>query len=210
MLWIGKASHEMLGLEKRVPPPKNPARMLSLRRRARRQLHVDSISSQMMDPQMEKMMHPRPYAPRRTSAATSFSSIYIDPPSSSSRYSDPGWEQEDWNAHTDSPASSITDDWPVQSVARPVRTYSGASPTPIPPMSTAGGKGKQPAHYVPTGSDGDGSLLPAAATPKMDPRKAMRMRQSLVTTDSARSSVRTRSHLHEVEVAEYGNVDERL
>jgi len=209
MLWVGKASHEMLGLEKRVPPPKNPARMLSLRRTVPRPLHVDSISSQMIDPQMEKMMHPRPYAPRRTSAATSFSSVYIDPPSSSSRYSDPGWEQEDWNAHTDSPGSSISDDWPVQSVARPGRTYSGASATPIPPMSTAG-KGKQPAHYVPTGPGGDGSLMLPAANPKMDPRKAMRMRQSLVTTDSARSSVRTRSHLHEVEVAEYGNVDGRL
>ncbi|CAA9966934.1 Glycosyl transferase [Pyrenophora teres f. maculata] len=210
MLWVGKASHEMLGLEKRVPPPKNPARMLSLRRTVPRQLHVDSTSSQTIDLQMEKMMHPRPYAPRRTSATTSFSSVYVDQPSSSSRYSDPLWgEHEDWNAHTDSPGSSINDDWPVQSVAHPARTYSGASTTPIPPMP-ASTKGKQPAHYVPTGPERDGSLMLPAANPRMDPKKAMRMRQSMVTTDSARSSVRARSHLHEVEVAEYGNVDGRL
>jgi hypothetical protein len=32
----------------------------------------------------------------------------------------------------------------------------------------------------------------------------------LVSPDSARSSVRIRSHLNEVELAEYGNVDGRL
>ncbi|RMZ67489.1 Glycosyl transferase family 1 [Pyrenophora seminiperda CCB06] len=207
MLWIGKASHEMLDLEKRVPPPRNPARMLSLRRTVPRQ-HVDSSSSQMVDLQMEKMMHPRPPAPWRTSTTTSFSSIYVDQPSSSSRYSDLTWEHEDWNVQTDSPGSSINDDWPVQSVARPTRTYSGTGATPIPPLSTIA-KGKQPTHYVPTGPEGDGTLMLPAANPKMDPRKAMRMRQSMVT-DSARSSVRTRSHLHEVEIAEYGNVDGRL
>jgi hypothetical protein len=93
MLWIGKACYEMLGLEKRSPPPKNPARMLSLRRQIPRDQHVDKGSSSIVDPQMEKMVHPRPNAPRRTSATTSFSSVYIDEPSSSSTYSDPIWER---------------------------------------------------------------------------------------------------------------------
>ncbi|KAL1795361.1 hypothetical protein ACET3X_007177 [Alternaria dauci] len=132
MLWIGKACYEMLDLEKRTPPPRNPARMLSLRR-TQPQQQRDTASSLMFDPQMEKMMHPRPYAPRRTSATTSFSSVYVDEPSRSpSTYSDPIWEHEEWDAHHESSGSSVkyehsdTDDWPVPAITRPTKSYSGA------------------------------------------------------------------------------------
>ncbi|KAJ4366246.1 hypothetical protein N0V83_007882 [Neocucurbitaria cava] len=241
MLWIGKACYEMLGLEKRTPPPRNPARMLSVRHRRRtlheqqqyqHQQHTDTASSNMIDPQMEKMLHPqRPHAPRRTSATTSFSSVYIDQPSSSSTYSDPIWEhdgEEDyWEGSVDaySPNSSTKypksersgeDIWPSPVIMRPLKTYSrgggggnavqAAIPkSPTSPSSRVA-RGKRPArhdhHYH------HGYTTPI--NPKMDPRRAVLMRQSMAGPESGRSSVRTRSHLNEVEVAEYGNVDGRL
>ncbi|CAN9375743.1 unnamed protein product [Alternaria alternata] len=215
MLWIGKACYEMLDLEKRTPPPRNPARMLSLRRNLpRQQQQRDTASSHMFDPQMEKMMHPRPYAPRRTSATTSFSSVYIDEPSgSSSTYSDPIWEHEEWNVRHESPESSVkyensdTDDWPIPAITRPTRSYSGSNNLRA---ASPSARGKRPARYSYYGHESNRVFKPASANAMMDSRKAVLMRQSLVSPDSARSSVRIRSHLNEVELAEYGNVDGRL
>jgi hypothetical protein len=48
------------------------------------------------------------------------------------------------------------------------------------------------------------------AGPKPDPRRSVLMRQSLAMPESGRSSLRARSHLNEMEIAEYGNVDGRL
>jgi hypothetical protein len=203
MLWIGKACYEMLGLEKRVPPPRNPARMLSLRRSVPRQRRIDTASSNMVDPQMEKMLHPRPYAPRRTSATTSFSSIYIDEPSSSSTYSDPVWEHEEWDLHEDSPGSSTkyansdNDEWPLPA---PPRSYSVGQAIPMTPIS----RGKRPVRYSYNGHESNRGFK--QMTTRV-PRKAVLLKQSLVSSDSARSSVRSRSHLNEVELVDYGNVD---
>jgi hypothetical protein len=216
MLWVGKARYEMLDLEKRTPPPRNPARMLSLRRSLPRQQQRDTASSQMFDPQMEKMMHPRPYAPKRTSATTSFSSVYVDEPSgSSSTYSDPIWEHEEWDLHHESSASSVkyensdTDDWPIPTITRPPRSYTGTG-THARALSPAA-KRKRSARYSYYGHESNRVFKPAGSpNATTDPRKAMLMRQSLVSHDSARSSVRARSHLNEVELAEYGNVDGRL
>jgi hypothetical protein len=177
--------------------------MLSLRRSVPRQRRIDTASSNMVDPQMEKMLHPRPYAPRRTSATTSFSSIYIDEPSSSSTYSDPVWEHEEWDLHEDSPGSSTkyansdNDEWPLPA---PPRSYSVGQAIPMTPIS----RGKRPVRYSYNGHESNRGFK--QMTTRV-PRKAVLLKQSLVSSDSARSSVRSRSHLNEVELVDYGNVD---
>lgn len=211
MLWIGKGYYEMLGLEKRIPPPRNPARMLSLRSRVNRQQHVDTASSDMLDPQMEKMRHPRPYAPRRASATTSFSSVYIDEPSSSSTYSDPISEHEEWNMHT--PDSSIKyaisdkDEWPSL-ITRPPRAYSRTHAERTGSISHSA-LGKRPIHpaYISPGSNS--GTRNVSHVPKSDLRKNVQ-RQSTAGYDSKRSSTRTRSHLNEMELIEYGRADGHL
>lgn len=248
MLWIGKACHEMLGLEKRVPPPRNPARVLSLRTTGRQQ-HPQTASSSIMDPQLAKMQHPRrPFATRHHSTATSFSSVYIDPPSGSSTYSDPIWEHEPWDPDHDAstPASSLKypksekseDAWPLHTLhpsmrpARPPKAHTNRTSAPPPifvPVASATNplspvaRGKRPV-YQPTGYDaatsafahwrgsgerGHGVHAPTSP-PRMDPRRSVLIRQSLAAPESGRSSLRARSHLNEMEVAEYGNVDGRL
>jgi hypothetical protein len=222
MLWIGKACHEMLGLEKRVPPPKNPARVLSLRSRTPHTQQADTASSNIIDTQLEKMQHPRrPYAQRHHSAATSFSSVYVDPPSGSSTYSDPIWELEEWDHDVDTPESSIKytrserseEAWPLSGppVMRPLKAHSRGLPAPI-PIASAVARGKRPVHQ-PTGYDAfeyDSHIRSERAVPKADPRRSVLVRQSLAYPESGRSSLRTRSHLNEMEIAEYGNVDGRL
>jgi hypothetical protein len=222
MLWIGKACHEMLSLEKRVPPPKNPARVLSLRNRTPRVQQTDTASSNIIDTQLEKMQHPRrPYAQRQHSAATSFSSVYVDPPSDSSTYSDPIWELEEWDHDVETPGSSIKytrsekieDPWPLSNppVMQPLKTHSRDPPVSM-PMASPIARGKRPV-YQPTGYDGfeyDGHVRSERAVPRIDPRRSVLVRQSLAYPESGRSSLRARSHLNEMEVAEYGNVDGRL
>lgn len=223
MLWVGKATYEMLGLEKRVPPPRNPARLLSLRRRSMREQHTDTASSNVLDPQLEKMQHPRrPYAVRQHSTATSFSSVYADQPSGSSTYSNSVWEHEEWDRDLDTPGTSVKyptsekseEGWPSASppVTRPLKAKTPVSAGTVPSFPVA--RGKQPASYQDRGYgafDDDGNFKNERLAPKMDARRAVLMRQSLASPDSARSSVvRARSHLHEMEVAEYGNVDGRL
>lgn len=211
MLWVGKACHEMLGLEKRTPPPKHPARMLSLRRRVPRIEEVETRPSSLADLQMEKMIHPRPNMAQRASTTTSFSSVYIDEPSSSSTYSDLGWEHEEWDlgvATNMTPASSVkyaksdqNDDeymTPTRLPRAHLRDEAALSQTV---------RGKRPAVYERDSLGGPKTAMPAM---KVDPRKTVNMRQSVAGWDSKRSSVRTRSHLNEVELAEYGNVDGKL
>ncbi|KAF1914209.1 glycosyl transferase [Ampelomyces quisqualis] len=219
MLWIGKACYEMLGLEKRVPPPRNPARLLSLRNRTPRQQVTDTASSNMIDTQLAKMQHPRrPFAARHHSTATSFSSVYIDPPSGSSTYSDPIWELEEWDhdANHGTPTSSLkyphsensVDAWPSSKplLTRPFKAHSRSSIPPPPPHSSHMARGKRPVHhhhYHPTGHDGS-MRGERPGPPRLDPRHSLLMRQSLAAPDSGRSSLRAKSHLNEVEVAEYG------
>lgn len=225
MLWIGKSCYEMLGLEKRTPPPRNPARMLSLRTRATRAPELDTASSNIVDPQLEKMQHPRrPYAARQYSTATSFSSVYIDQPSGSSTYSDPIWEHEDWDLDPTTPESSVKYTKSENSletslspttphIPRPLKAHSRPGPAVAIPSTSNIAKGKRPVSYQPTRGGGgydNAKFERATAVPKMDPRRTYMMRQSLVGPESGRSSIRTRSHLNEVEVAEYGNVDGRL
>jgi glycosyltransferase involved in cell wall biosynthesis len=213
MLWIGKACYEMLGLEKRVPPPRNPARMVSLRRRSMLDQQQDTASSNIIDTQLEKMQHPRPYAVRHHSNATSFSSVYVDQPSRSSTYSDPISEQEEWDFEPRTPGSSLKyakserneELWSLQSspIKRPLEAHSPIRSRPI-------ARGKRPAGQGYGGFDENGNFKSELAVPKMDPRKAVLMRQSLASPDSVKSSYRARSHLNEVEMAEYSNVDGRL
>jgi hypothetical protein len=219
MLWIGKACYEMLCLEKRIPPPRNPARVLSLRRRTPREQHNDAASSNVLDLQLEKMQHPRrPHPARHHSTATSFSSIYVDSPSDSSTYSDPVWEREEWDHDHKTPESSLRypmsekseDASPLSSsvTTRPLKAYSHASATSSSPKAT----GKRSV-YQPTGIGGlerDNNFRSERWTPKTDPRRSVLMRQSLASPGSGRSSLRGRSHLNEMEIAEYGNVDGRL
>lgn len=213
MLWIGKSCYEMLGLEKQLPPPKNPARMLSLRRRVQQEQHMETASSRMFDPQMEKMLHPRPYAPRRTSATTSFSSVYMDDPSSSSTYSDPIWEHEEWELNT--PDSSIkyarsdNDEWPLPIISLPQKAQARRQVLPVPSTSPVT-RGKRPIPHEPNEHEHNSGFRRTPTVPKIDPRKAVLMRQSIAGYDSKRSSTRTRSHLNEVELAEYDHVDGRL
>jgi hypothetical protein len=222
MLWIGKACHEMLGLERRPPPPRNPARVLSLRTRTPREQQNDNISGNMIDTQLAKMQHPRrPFAARHHSTATSFSSIYVDPPSGSSTYSDPIWELEEWDHSHDTPESSLKyprsekseDAWPPSSssMTRPLKAHSRTHPA-LRPTTSPVARGKRPV-YQPTGYDGfeyDGQFKSERMPPKIDPRRSVLIRQSLASPESGRSSLRARSHLNEMEVAEYGIVDGRL
>jgi len=213
MLWIGKARHEMLDVEKRVPPPRNPARVLSL---CSRTPHAPAPSS-TLDPQLEKMQHPRrPYA-TRYSAATSFSSAYMDEPSSSSAYSDPIWGHEEWQLEAITPQSSLKypdseksgDTWSVPSapITRTLQSHTRGQSASISPIV----RGKRPARQQQhSGFESNGPFRGDKAVPRMDPRRAVLMRQSLANPESARSSLRARSHLNEVEIVEYGNVDGRL
>ncbi|KAF2006600.1 glycosyltransferase family 4 protein [Amniculicola lignicola CBS 123094] len=208
MLWIGKAYHEMLGLEKITPPPKNPARMLSLRirNRDRQQRQTgDTASSGITDPQMEKMIHPRPKFVKHLSTTTSFSSVYMDDETGNRGY---------FNS--------------LPPVRRPRRAYArttGSGSTQG--ISTVGlthsvALGKRPVYgeYMPRNGNGSGNGNGHAngygngirASPKggfVDPRRSILMRQA-VQPGSGRSSLRPKSHLHEVELAEYGNVDGRF
>ena len=221
MLWIGKACYEMLGLEKRIPPPRNPARMLSVRGRTPQAQQTDTASSNILDPQLEKMQHPRrPNATRQYSNATSFSSVYVDQPSGSSTYSDPIWEHEEWDCDVDTPGTSLKypqseeseDAWPLPSppVTRPLKAHSHSRYQHAPPSQVA--RGKRPAQQQQGQGvfESNGAFRNEKTVPKMDPRRAVLMRQSLASPESGRSSLRARSHLNEVELAEYGNVDGRL
>jgi hypothetical protein len=207
MLWIGKACYEMLDVEKRIPPPRNPARMLSLRRRVPREQPIDTESGNVIDPQMEKMLHPRPFAPRHMSTATSFSSVYVDGPSgASSTYSDPIWEREEWDTRpysSSSYAPSNYDEWALPAITRPATVYSDANAIPVSPAA----RGKRPVRHSYSGHQSNHGFKPIS---KVDPRTSVLTRQSLAFGGSARSSVRVKSHLNEVEVAEYGIVDGRL
>lgn len=209
MLWIGKSFYEMLDFEKQSPPPRNPARMLSLRRTRTvpQRDTVDTTSSSIFDPQMEKMMHPRrPFAQNRGSAATSFSSVYIDDedlsgPSSAYSPNLP-WESEPWDTQPGSAgastkyATSESDEWALPVIPRPTRTYSGTHIAPMrSPTLSVPGKGKRPVQLQYAGSmaredNGNGML---------DPRRDVLARQSWAP-NSGRSSLR-RSHLNEMELA---------
>jgi hypothetical protein len=207
MLWIGKSFYEMLGFEKQTPPPRNPARMLSLRRTVPQRQITDTASSSIFDPQMEKMMHPRPFAPKHASTATSFSSIYTDEPSGpSTGYSDPIWENEQWDTQLESADTSIkyanseSDEWALPVISRPTRTYSGTYLAPVPPPSL-GAKGKHPIQYSHSGALGNRAIESSPDNGMLDPRRDILVRKSWVAPNSARSSLR-RSHLNEMELAE--------
>jgi glycosyltransferase involved in cell wall biosynthesis len=224
MLWIGKACYEMLGIEKRVPPPKHPGRMLSLRRRSQR-MTTDTASSNIIDPQLEKMQHPRPPMAKHYSTTSSFSSVYIDNPHNGLSVS-PSVYGDDWGPTT--PDSSMM--YPKSETSshsqkdyfgytpplrRPPRAYASTSPPSVASSSMSGSAtalGKRPVQYgYGYGHAGGIAHVPNPQyMPKgMDPRRSALMRQS-VRPESTRSSVRTRSHLNQMEVAEYGNVDGRL
>ncbi|KAF1973638.1 hypothetical protein BU23DRAFT_639358 [Bimuria novae-zelandiae CBS 107.79] len=211
MLWVGKACYEMLGLEKRIPPPKHPGRMLSLKRKSGQRQFTDTASSNVIDPQLEKMQHPRPPLARQSSAATSFSSIYIDEPAGPSN----AIYREEWGPATPyssalypgSDAFTKDEHYSSPHVARPPRTYTHIQASSSSFASSVNAAGKRPVQYdYGYGHAGGFKHVPA------DPRRSALMRQSMVG-GSARSSVRTRSHLNEVEFADdphegYGNVVE--
>ncbi|KAL5424690.1 hypothetical protein PMIN04_003073 [Paraphaeosphaeria minitans] len=208
MLWIGKACYEMLGLEKRIPPPpKHPGRMLSLKRKSRQPPYTDTASSNAIDPQLEKMQHPRPPLARQFSAATSFSSVYIDEPVGPS---DAIYREELWGPVT--PESSFYPRSDVSAkesnfnnashISLPSRTYVRTQASNAWPASSSIAVGKRPVQYGYGYGHAGGFKHVPAAVPRMDPRRSALMRQSMVG-GSARSSVRTRSYLNEVEVAEY-------
>jgi glycosyltransferase involved in cell wall biosynthesis len=221
MLWIGKACYEMLGLEKRVPPPKHPGRMLSLRNKQRERERTQTDTASSMDRQLQKMQHPRPPLAKHYSTKSSFSSIYLDEhpgPSSGSLYT------EDWGPRTpDSsvlyPKSIATEDYFVpshQQVSRPRPAYARTTASSSTGASHVA-NGKRPVQYgYGYGHAGFGHVAVngrvvggRAGEVKMDPRRSVLLRQA-VRPESTRSSIRTRSHLHEVQIAEYGNVDGRL
>jgi hypothetical protein len=212
MLWIGKACYDMLGIERRIPPPKHPGRMLSLRRRSRVEA-TDTASSNIIDPQLEKMQHPRPPLARHFSNTTSFSSVYIDEPAGPSMTS--SVYTEDWGALTpDSsvlyPRSELEEGYFIP-VSRPKKTYARTAATASTMSSKAIATGKRPVQYgYGYGHAGGFKHVPNTHyVPKADPRRSALMRQA-VRPESTRSSVRTRSHLNEVQVAEYNHVDGRL
>ncbi|KAF2662496.1 glycosyltransferase family 4 protein [Lophiostoma macrostomum CBS 122681] len=212
MLWIGKACYEMLGIERRIPPPRHPGRMLSLRRRSRVE-PTDTASSNIIDPQLEKMQHPRPTLARNFSNTTSFSSVYIDEPAGPSMTS--SVYTEDWGVPTpDSslmyPRSELEEGYFVP-VSRPKKAYPRTAATASTMSSTAIATGKRPVQYgYGYGHAAGFRHVPNAHyVPKADPRRSALMRQA-VRPESTRSSVRTRSHLNEVQVAEYNHVDGRL
>ncbi|KAF2868581.1 hypothetical protein BDV95DRAFT_578761 [Massariosphaeria phaeospora] len=217
MLWIGKSCYEMLGLERHVvPPPKHPGRMLSLRRRSIGQQRTDTASSNIIDPQLEKMQHPRPPLTKQFSTNTSFSSVYIDEPvggPSNQIYGD------DWGLYTpDSsvlyPKSDFEHDYHVP-ISRPMKTYATTQSSRVDSANAVGKRPLQNGYEYRHTDDGGWRHIPAVPTVpappalKPDPRKAVLMRQSM-RPESTNSSVRPRSHLNEMQVAEYGAVDGRL
>jgi glycosyltransferase involved in cell wall biosynthesis len=220
MLWIGKARYEMLGVERRGPPPRHPGRRLSLRqRKAQAEQHQksDSASSNELDIQLEKMQHPnKPGMARQQSATTSFSSVYMDEPGPS--VSRGGTDIYDWGPAPRTTESSmlskfdVVEDAQYVHIERPVRAVRRTDPRPanaiVPPMANSTiyahvAQGKKPV-VLPT------RIPMPVAPPRMDPRRSVLMRQAVGRPESTRSSVRARSHLNEVQVAEYGNVDGRL
>jgi hypothetical protein len=215
MLWIGKSSYEMLGLEKRVPPPKHPGRMLSLRRKSmQRQQPTDGASSNVIDPQLEKMQHPRPHLARHFSAATSFSSIYMDEPAGPSTQI----YNENWGPIT--PDSSVLypksmnefEEQYFAPIPRPPRAYAHTNASAS-TGNSAIANGKRPVQYGYGYGHAGGFKHVPAVVPRVDPRTSMLKRQSVMGGDSARSSIRARSHLNVVEYAEhdgYGGVAGRL
>lgn len=215
MLWVGKACYEMLDLEpKRIPPPKHPGRMLSLKRKSHQPQFTDTASSNVIDPQLEKMQHPRPPLARQFSAATSFSSIYIDEPASpSSIYQhDDGWAPATPDSFYPKSDNSFKEDNYFAHVPHPPRTHPRMQATGPSPAGSAVAIGKRPVQYGYGYGHAGGFKHVPAAVPRVDPRRSALMRQS-VMGGSARSSVRTRSHLNEMELAEdphegYGNVVE--
>ncbi|OAG05912.1 uncharacterized protein CC84DRAFT_1145638 [Paraphaeosphaeria sporulosa] len=218
MLWVGKACYEMLGLEKRIPPPpKHPGRMLSLKRKSRQPQYTDTASSNVIDPQLEKMQHPRPPLARQFSAATSFSSIYIDEPASPSdaMYREDSWGPvtPDSSFYPKSNASTNDSNFNYSAhIPPPPRMYARTQASNPSPASSAVAIGKRPVQYGYGYGHAGGFKHVPAAVPRMDPRRSALLRQSMVS-GSARSSVRIRSHLNEVEVADYpmegyGNVVE--
>jgi len=208
MLWVGKANYEMLEVEKRVPPPKHPQRILSLRRRASQRRHTDKASSNITDPQLEKMQHPRPPLGRAFSAATSFSSVYMEEPNVRPSHT---FYQQDWDRVT--PASSVYPKSDTSTkddirITQPSRVHAKTQGSDSPIASNAIALSKRPVQYGYGYGHAGGFKHVPAAIPKADPRRSALMRQSMVS-GSARSSLRTRSHLNEVETAEYdgyGNV----
>lgn len=209
MLWIGKACYEMLGLEKRIPPPKHPGRMLSLRRKSiQRQQTTDTASSNVLDPQLEKMQHPRRPLAKPISAATSFSSVYMDDPTGPSDHI----YGDDWGPTT--PDSSVlypksensNEEHYFAHIPRPPRMYAREHASAS-TGSSAVAIGKRPVQYG-YGYGHAAGFKHVPMVQKVDPRRSALMRQSMVS-GSAMSSVRTRSHLNEVEYAEYegyGNI----
>ncbi|KAI8933556.1 hypothetical protein NX059_009290 [Plenodomus lindquistii] len=204
MLWVGKALHEMRGVEKRIPEPQGPTRMQSLRARLpRQQLVEETPINSMYDPQMEKMLHPRP--PWRGSAATSFSSVWLDEPSGTSIYQDPIWTREESvNYRPNSPgknANPAEQDWQTL-LTRPPRAYSHnkAASTVSSSSGESSQRSFQPPHRSPTPSRTNSSLQ----VPRSESRQSAFMRLSLAEYESKRSSARPRSHLNEMELVEYG------
>jgi hypothetical protein len=240
MLWIGKAFYEMLGVEKQQPPPKHPGRMLSVRRQIGGS--VETASSNVIDPQIQKMQHPtrpeRPKLPKYLSTTTSFSSVYVDgavgPSTRSSSFYAEGWplgtpDSSVLYPRSEKSASAKSED----SFGRPT------SPTLPPRVHVLPGQahmgtdtavanaavGKRPVQYgygyghavgfkptplapkpLPPTSHPNPLHVPKVAP--VDPRRSVLMRQA-IRPESAKS-VRTRSHLNEVELAEYVHVDGRL
>ncbi|KAF2205298.1 hypothetical protein GQ43DRAFT_35562 [Delitschia confertaspora ATCC 74209] len=279
MLWIGKARYEMLGMERRVPPPRHPGRMLSLKiHRARMQMEEelelqryggDNVSENTRDMQLEKMLHPPRPGITQQSTTTSFSSLYSDgpglsvgeykgrhnlydwgpeTPDSSVLYprsyqegetesftrmverppravvkhgrgrSEPvvsssfaSYSQSSHSGHSSShPAAVIMDSslprvgYQVVTGKKPIRSHTVTSPPSKPRISGGGAAGGYGYGYGPGGYRSEAQLF------KMDPRRSVAMRQAVGRTESSKSSVRSRSQLHEVQLAEYVNVDGRL
>ncbi|KAF2751551.1 glycosyltransferase family 4 protein [Sporormia fimetaria CBS 119925] len=215
MLWIGKACYEMLGIDRRVPPPKHPGRMLSLRQRT--QQTTDTASSNIIDPQLEKMQHPRPrLQATHFSTATSFSSVYMDQPAIGASASSSVYGDDEWGPQT--PGSSVMyaksdseKDFHAH-LSRPQKVYAPTTSTASTGSREPVALGKRPVQYGhPVPQPGPHRPVPNPAyMPKvMDPRRTVLMRQA-VRPDSARSSIRPKSHLNEVQIAEYGTVDGRL
>lgn len=214
MLWIGKGFYEMLGIEPQKPPHKNPDRMLSLRIHSQHLLPAESGTSGVFDPQTMKMLHPRPPMAKHFSTTTSFSSVYVDEAvggsASSSMYGD------DWGPAT--PDSSVLypksehDKDTAESVTRPPRGFHTRVTIARPEGAF---RPSEKAFRLETGdchaSNQSKRMLSTQYVPKLitDPRRNALMRQA-VHTGSAMSSVRTRSHLNEVETAEYLEMDGRL
>lgn len=117
-------------------------------------------------------------------------------------------EEEHWGPTT--PESSVlypksVNDFEEQYFAplqRPPRAYARTQASASTGDSGVA-HGKRPVQYGYGYGHAGGFKHFPAVVPKVDPRTSMLKRQSVVGGGSARSSVRTRSHLHEVEIAEY-------